>query len=54
MEIGTFYNKLLNSLSACGNICCLMIMMISFAKSLDSDQAKQYIRSDLDPNFSIL
>ena len=36
-----------NSLSARGDICCLLI---KFANSLDPDQARQNVGSDLDPN----
>ena len=36
-----------NSLPTRGNICCLMI---TFANSLDQDQAQQDVGPDLDPN----
>ena len=36
-----------NSLTARGDICCLLI---TFANSLDPDQARQNVRPDLDPN----
>ena len=36
-----------NSLPPSGNFCCLLI---TFANSLDPDQAQQNVGSDLDPN----
>ena len=36
-----------NSLSSRGHFCCLLI---TFANSLDSDQARQNVGPDLDPN----
>ena len=38
---------MLNSFPASGDLCCLLI---TFAKSLDPDQARQNVRPDLDPN----
>ena len=37
-----------NSLAARGDFCCLLI---TFANSLDPDQARQNVGPDLDPNF---
>ena len=36
-----------NSLPASGDFCCLLI---TFANSLDPDQARQIVGPDLDPN----
>ena len=41
----------LNSFPASGDLCCLLI---TFANSLDPDQARQNVGPDLDPNFLTL